>query len=113
MLTDFDANQVYITVALEQKGMVMTSTAMRPLRSVPFERLHEILDHEEAFLRQRFVEAIVDAHTVRTKESGGTDRVNAQDVRTAMLMLGRAVAEAPSEAFASKSVIKDICPYCS
>jgi len=114
MLDDFYQNVEYIEGELRERGIGLTKKATRPLRRIDWSRMVAIYDHEESFLRDRFIRGLVEAHQARVGDGGVSGTVNEQDVRTAMLMLGAAVAEAQEEFFSenSKSVVIDVCPFC-
>ena len=112
MLTDNSQNRDFIEQAMKEKGMALTKSALKPFDAIPFEELHAIHDHEEAFLRDQIVDSIERAHAMRKSTTGGTDNVTARDVRTALLMVGSAVSSAPQSVFSNQSTIQRICPYC-
>jgi hypothetical protein len=94
--------------------MTMSPGAARPLSRIDFQQLMSIHDHEEQFLRRVFIDSLVRAHAARTAGLPGSHDVEAEDVRTAMLMLGSAAEAASQDAFSkqSTSIIRSICPYC-
>lgn len=99
---------------LRQRGVGITRTAMDPLRRLDFAALVEIYDHEERFLRETFLKNLIRAHEARVKGTQRPRKVNVQDIRSAMLMLGTAVSAASENEFseANKKKIQEICPYC-
>ena len=115
MLSSFEDVQGDVIYELESRGLQMTPSAMKPLREINFSRLVDIHDHEEAFLREQLISNLVIAYNSRISKAKRPLKVNSLDVRTAMLMLGAAVAAADNETFSAKqkSIIKDICPFCS
>jgi len=113
VLGDQKENEVFIKGSLKDRGLVLTSKAMQPLRAIPLHQLHEIHDHEEHFLRVTFIECLVAANKARLRSSGGTAKVNGQDMHTAILKLGVAIEKAPKEQFDSKSKTDSVCPYCT
>lgn len=114
MIDSLESTQNQVLADLAKRKLEVTADALKPLRRIDFTKLVNIYDHEEHFLRTVFVSSLVTAHKARLQASSGTQKVNAHDVRTAMLMLGSAVANASEQAFSqkNKSVIKDVCPYC-
>jgi hypothetical protein len=114
MIASLERTQDEVLSDLAKHGLEVTENALEPLRRIDFTKLVHIYDHEEHFLRTVFVSSLVTAHKVRLEADNGTQKVNAHDVRTAMLMLGSAVANASEQTFSSqnKSVIKAVCPYC-
>jgi hypothetical protein len=115
MNADFASTRQDLMTQLASRGVTISDDALKPLRRIDFQKLVSIHDHEEYFLRTKFVESLESAYQARFKEEGGPQKVTAQDVRTAMLMLGAAAASAPEAQLSSvnKSVIKDVCPYCA
>ena len=117
MIRGLDATTNEVSAELVQRGLRVAPNALKPLRRIDFERLKNIYDHEEAFLRTVFIDSLVNATNARRKDEGPTARpeVTAQDVRVAMLMLGTATANASDAQFSNlnKTIIKDVCPYCS
>lgn len=114
MIENFRNTSRDLVQELGRHKLQMTSTAMAPLRKINFSRLVRVYDHEEAFLRQMFMESLLEAHRARIRDSGKKGKINAQDVRAAMLMLGAKVSAANEAQFssASKSIVRDVCPYC-
>lgn len=91
-----------------------TTDALNPLRRIDWKKLVTIHDHEEHFLRTVFVSSLTSVYQARVASGAGTAKINQDDVRTAMLMLGSAVANAAEKVFSAKnkSIIKTVCPYC-
>ena len=112
MITNRKDTENEIRSELKERGLRLTNDAMAPMKKIPFEKLHVIHDHEEYFLKTVFMESIVTARQARLEDEGGTEMINKQDVRSAMLMLGEAVQRAKAGEFDQQSVIKDVCPYC-
>lgn len=114
MDTHFEVHRKQLVADLAVRGLDVTPDAWRPLERISWEKLVAIHDHEEAFLRDVLVESISTANQTRALTGRGTTKVNAQDVTTAMLMLGSAVRSAPesSIAYGNKAIIRNVCPYC-
>jgi hypothetical protein len=114
MDTRFEAHRVQLEADLAVRGLSVTVGAWRPLERLSWQTLQSIHDHEEAFLRDELIESIVTANRTRRQSGKGTAHVNAHDVTTAMLMLGRAVTRAPETSIAApnKARIQQVCPYC-
>jgi hypothetical protein len=114
MDTSFESNRQYIERELKKHRLEVTPEAWRPVQRINFKKLVQIHDHEERFLRTVFIESLRRAHRLRISSSGGTSKINAHDVATALLMLGSAVESASegSIAPANKALIKAVCPYC-
>ena len=115
MISSFQDARLDLVNELDLRGLEMTSTAMTPLRDIDFSKLVSIYDHEERLLREVFVSSLLNAYQARLSRGRGTTKISIHDIRTAMLMLGSAVSVASEQAFsqANKSIIQDICPYCS
>jgi hypothetical protein len=103
-----------ISQELNSRGLTVSPNAMAPLSRIDFGQLMSIHDHEEQFLRRVFLDSLVRAQAARAQGSGATE-VDADDVRTAMLMLGAAAIAAPEPQFSkqSMSIIQSVCPYCT
>ena len=114
MDTRFETHRVQLEADLDGRGLGVTAGAWRPLQRLSWATLQDIHDHEEAFLRDELVESIVTANRTRRQSGKGTAQVNAHDVTTAMLMLGRAVTRASEASIAApnKARIQQVCPYC-
>jgi hypothetical protein len=114
MNPDFASTRKGLMTELARRGLKIAEDALKPLQRIDFAQLVQIHDHEEHFLRMTFLESLENAYRARLEEERGPKRIIAQDVRTAMLMLGAAAANAPEAKFSgvNKTVIKDLCPYC-
>jgi hypothetical protein len=115
MSIDFASAQRDVAAVLQAQGLAIAANALKPLQRISFKDLVSIHDHEEHFLKTVFLDSLVSAHRARMSEGEGGPEITLQDIRTAMLMLGTAAASAPEQQLsgASKSIIKDICPYCA
>ncbi len=111
---NFESNRRYLEYELRKLGLEVTPEAWRPLQRIKFKKLVQIHDHEEAFLRRVFLQSLQSANRMRRAATRGTQKINAHDVSTALLMLGAAVENANESAIASvnKALVKDVCPYC-
>ncbi len=112
MDTDRSHHEQFVKDEMAKRGLELTRSALIPFKEFPFEELHAIVDHEERFLQENLIGNIEQAHNLRVRDSESPLPVNARDIRTAMLMLGAAIAEAPPEVFSKQSLILKICPYC-
>jgi hypothetical protein len=114
MIQGLETTRNELLADLAKRKLEVTTDAMKPLQRIDFRKLVKIYDHEEHFLRTQFLSSLVTAHKTRLRTSNGTAKINAHDVRTAMLMLGTAVASASEQTFSkrNKSIIKEVCPYC-
>ena len=99
---------------LKNQGMSISKSAFEPLKLVDFGRLVDVHDHEEAYLRDHFVRGLRIASTARVRRGQGSAKIRAEDVVSAMLILGAVVEETPETNISSinKTVIKDVCPLC-
>jgi hypothetical protein len=114
MDASFDNNRQYLEQELRKVGLEVTPEAWEPLRGIDFNKLVDILDHEEKFLRSEFLKNLQEANHARVTDDRGAQPINANDVRTALLLLGKAVrvANTTTIAAANKALIENICPYC-
>jgi hypothetical protein len=114
MIKDFEETKNELLAALASNGLTVSSTATRPLSRIDFSKLVTVYDHEEDFLRTVFISSLLSAYRARTEDPDEPREVNARDVKTAMLMLGAAVASASEQTFSqsNKLLIVEICPYC-
>ena len=114
MNIDYKEARGYILSYLDSKGIEATQSAFKPLSQIDFERLVDIYDHEEHFLRTKFLEYLNQIYQARLETKGGSQKINTKDVRAAMLMLGGAVANADEKQISrpNKSIIQIVCPYC-
>jgi hypothetical protein len=115
MRDDFASTSRDILQSLSASGVPVSPNAMGPLSRVDFAALMAIHDHEEFFLRRVFLDSLRSAYRARREAGEGAPELSPADVRTAMLMLGTAAAEAPTAQFSedAKRLIKQVCPYCT
>lgn len=109
MITKQDTESFLFT-ELKQLGFKLETNALSPFEKIGFEKLHQIYDHEEWFLKVNIVEGIVDSFKKRTGSLIGT--IKSDDVLNGIIRLGNKVRLADNSAFDHKSQIKDACPYC-
>lgn len=103
-----------IASAIERSNFRLAPGALDPLRRIDFARLVAIHDHEEHFLRTTFIDTLLALRRARVSIGVGDNKITADDVQTAILMLGTAAAR-QAEATLSKEtrgLIKDACPFC-
>jgi hypothetical protein len=112
---DFPATLQDVLQDLATRGLVVAPDALTPLSRIDFAALVAIHDHEEYFLRRVFLDSLQTAYRTRREVGEGGAEVTRDDVRTAMLMLGAAAAEAPAAQFSdeAKRIIRQVCPYCA
>ena len=106
--------QTSLTDRLEQAGFRLAPLALTPLRQIDFAKLVEIHDHEEAYLEETFFQLLVTLPRARTSPLADRDLISAEDVETALRMLGVAAARQPEHTLTrmSKGVIRDACGFC-
>ncbi len=99
---------------LAAKGLEVGMNAAGPLKRINFKKLVSVHDHEEHFLRMTFLQLLKEAHVAREIDRPTKTKITATDVRTAMMKLGKAAANAPDHQFSenSKRKLRDSCPYC-
>ena len=114
MYNNFSETHDDLIDQLERNNIKVSKDAMKPLKRLNFRRMVEIHDHEEAFLRNVFIDSLISARKARIADGTTSDRLTASDVRTAMLILGAAIRSASENNFSgsSKSIIIEACPYC-
>lgn len=100
---------------LRKKGWKIAKDAMDPLQRIDFSKLVKIYDHEEYFLEETFIRILLALLSSRAPPISGDEKVSAEDVETALLMLGTAIPRQRDETLSkeSKSVIIDSCGFCS
>ncbi len=98
----------------EGRGVEISRTAHIPINAFDLKQLVTIHDHEEAFIRRTFEQSVDQAYRARVAEGRGSAKVTSADVRTALMMLGAAIAAAPETEVSAenKAVASQICPYC-
>lgn len=99
---------------LRQAGWKIAKDAMDPLQRIDFTKLVSILDHEERFLEQTFVRTLLALRGARASTKSDQGKITAEDVETALRMLGTAAPRQAEETLstASKGIIKDACGFC-
>ncbi len=97
--------------AIKRSGLTLAPDALKPLRRIDFAKLVTIHDHEEHFLQTAFVNTLT---TLRDARSVAGDKITADDVETAILMLGTAAARQAEATLSKKTrgLIKDACGFC-
>lgn len=113
MRTSFDVRSG-ITAELREAGWRVARDAMDPLKRIDFSKLVDILDHEERFLERAFMSALIGLRTARVSTPSDRGKITAEDVETALRMLGTAVALQAKETLTedSKRLIIDSCGFC-
>lgn len=103
-----------ITTAISQSNLDLEPGALEPLRSIDFAKLVTIHDHEENFLRRTFLDTLMGLTRARISSGGGSNKITAKDVKTALLMLGTAASEQADATLSkqTRSLIKEACPFC-
>ena len=113
-MNDYPNARTQILADLKAHGIGVAKDAMDPLKRIDFAQLVTIVDHEERFLRTVFVQSLVGLSSGKLAANAGTPRVNANDVKDALMMLGTAAARAAEQTLSTstKETIKNACPYC-
>jgi hypothetical protein len=99
---------------MRRAGWKIAKDAMDPLQRINFTKLVTILDHEERFLEQTFVSTLLALRGARASTKSDQGKITAEDVETALRMLGTAVPRQTEGTLskASKGIIKDACGFC-
>jgi hypothetical protein len=110
----YEGIQKDVASAIERSEFKLASDAMEPLRRIDFAKLVAIHDHEEYFLRTTFIDTLLGLRRARVSTEVDVDTITADDVETALLMLGTAAARQSEQTLSTetKSLIKDACPFC-
>jgi hypothetical protein len=103
-----------IAAELRQAGWKIAKDAMDPLQRINFAKLVAILDHEERFLEQTFINTLLVVRRARVSTQADQGKITADDVETALLMLGTAVARQGDQTLskAARKAIVDSCGFC-
>jgi hypothetical protein len=99
---------------LRGQGYSVSEEALKPLEGIDFKQLVGVLDHEEHFLRTVFINNLVGLRRAQPLTAVAPNTITAQDVETALRMLGTAAARQDESTLsaATKEQIKNACPYC-
>ncbi|PYT01403.1 MAG: hypothetical protein DMF63_00710 [Acidobacteria bacterium] len=113
-MTLYDGIHDDVVRAIGVAGFTLAPNAMKPLSRIDFAKLVNIHDHEEYFLRRTFIDTLIALRKARASTSGDVGKVTADDVETALRMLGTAAARQAEQTLSgeTKSLIKDACPFC-
>jgi hypothetical protein len=100
---------------LRRRGFSVAKDAVGPLGRIDFNELVAIHDHEEYFLFTLLVEILVGLHRGRPSVRAGANRITADDVETALRMLGIAATRQAEQTLSTttKEKIRNACPYCA
>lgn len=92
----------------------VAKNALDSFSKLDFQRLVNVLDHEERFLRDYFYTGLAEAMAARMAEGSKTTSVTRSDIRSAMLAVGMAARVAPEQEISdqTKGLISEICPFC-
>jgi hypothetical protein len=103
-----------VTSAISQAGFTLAPGAMKPIGQIDFAKLVAIHDHEEHFLRTTFIKTLIGLRQGRTSTPFDAGQITADDVETALLMLGTASARQGEQTLSkqTKSSIRDACGFC-
>lgn len=113
-MKSYEAARERIVAELKQGGWKVAKGAMNPLLSIDFTKLVAVHDHEEQFLERTFIDTLLALRRARVSTRDDQGKITAEDVETALRMLGTAVARQADQTLskASKSAIKDACGFC-
>lgn len=105
---------VDIADAIDESDLELAPGAMQPLRQIDFAKLVAIHDHEEHFLRTTFINTLFTLSRARLSVGTGPAKITADDVKTAIMMLGTAAARQPDPVLSkeTRSILKEACPFC-
>ena len=127
MITDHSVATNELVQAVRAMGMDLSTRAGDPLKRIKFNELVGVMDHNERFLREVFLESLEVAVRARARAadsrvgspnvkdvSGRKLKVTKADVSTALKMLGAAVRAAGPTEFdeSEKRTVSSACPYC-
>jgi hypothetical protein len=99
---------------LRKRGFSISQDAMKPLQRINFTKLVAIHDHEEHFLFTVLVDSLAALLRARGAAGAAANKITAEDVESALLMVGAAAARQPEQTLSkvTRGVIKDACPWC-
>lgn len=105
-----------IVEALSKENLTLSDSALVPLKKLVFSNLENIDSSEEKFLQDEYIASLLVAHKARMSSGKAVDpeKINANDIRTAMIILGRVLARSDTKVIseATKAIILTMCPYC-
>lgn len=106
--------QKEVASAIKQNGFKLARDAMEPLSRIDFSKLVLIHDHEEHFLQTAFIDSLITLRRARVSTKTDLGKITADDVETALRMLGIAAARQAEQTLSkeTKGSIKDACPFC-
>ena len=103
--------QASLTTLVNLAGWEVATDAMSPLQDIDFTKLVAILDHEEHFLEQTFLQSLIGMRGARASTATDQGKITKADIETALRMLGVAAAR-QSEATLSSETRKSIATSC-
>lgn len=113
MKTHSEARSTIVS-ELQQVGWQVSPEALKPLGRIDFAKLVGIYDHEERFLEETFISTLLTVRGARASTAQDEGMVTADDLETALRMLGVAAARQSRATLSddSKAKIKDACGFC-
>jgi len=103
-----------VTAELQAKGWKIAKNAMDPIRRIDFSKLVHIHDHEERFLERTFINTLLALREARVSTNADQGKITADDVETALRMLGTAIARQSNQTLSkiTRQAIMDSCGFC-
>lgn len=102
--------------ALSKENLTLSNNALIPLSNLIFSSLDNIDSSEEKSLQDEYITSLLAAHKARVFSGKSADprKINANDIRTAMIILGRVLARSDTKIVSkeTKVIILTMCPYC-
>jgi hypothetical protein len=99
---------------LRRAGWKIAKDAMLPIQRIDFTKLVALHDHEERFLEQTLIHTLLALRSARVSTKADQGKITANDVETALRMLGTAVARQNEVTLskAARKAIADSCGFC-
>jgi hypothetical protein len=103
-----------IVAKLRAAGWKIAKDAMDPIQRIDFAKLVAIHDHEERFLERTFINTLLALRGARVSTKADQGKITADDVETALRMLGTAVARQGDQTLskAARKAVVDSCGFC-
>ncbi len=115
-MEDIKNQQQLLETVLSNKDLSLARNALRPLLNLAVSEITTLNSSEERFLKDQYLEGLIAAHEARVSNLKSADpkKINQQDIRMAMVILGRVIASIDDSVISAetKTKIMAICPYC-
>ncbi len=115
-MDDIKNEQQLLETLLSDRDLSLAKNALRPLMALAVSEITSLNTSEESFLKDQYLEGLIAAHEARVSNIKSADpkKVNQQDIRMAMVILGRVIASIDDSVISAetKTKIMAICPYC-